>query len=168
MSSANPIRQPESFTGPIADAHAMARERLEPIFVPATFHVDDRGYSLMNLLTGVLSPEGQVNYSVQHPNVIKAWHRHHKQTDFWLPLKGHLKVGVYREDDDRRWMMVLGERRPGIMVIPPPLWHGAATVGSTPAGLLYFVTHQYDPANPDEDRRGFDTVAGFPWTTDHR
>lgn len=159
---------PRTFTGTLEAAFAQAKELVEPIFVPVPAHVDDRGWSLMNQMQGVLSPSGQVNYSVQNPGVIKAWHRHQKQTDFWLCVMGHLKVGVHRESDGRSWLIVVGERRPGVVIIPPPLWHGAATVGLEPAGLLYYLTHQYDPAHPDEDRRGHDTIEGFPWAVQHR
>jgi dTDP-4-dehydrorhamnose 3,5-epimerase len=159
-----PVR---TFEGDFPAAHKLALEQSQPIFVPARFFADDRGWSLMNLLTGVLGPQGQVNFSVMYPGVIKAWHRHQKQTDFWLVLTGHLKVGVFRESDSRAWLAVLGEKRPGVLIIPPPLWHGAATVGPEPAGLLYYVTHAYDAKNPDEDRRAFDSVAGFPWGVRH-
>lgn len=159
---------PTVFTGPVAEAFNKARVAMEPVFVPAQAHADDRGWSLMNLLQGVMGPTGQVNFSVQHPGVIKAWHRHRLQTDFWICLLGHIKVGVARENDDRRWMMVIGEKRPGVMIIPPTLWHGAATVGPEPAGLFYYVTHPYDAANPDEERRAFDSFNGFPWGVEHR
>lgn len=153
---------------PVAEAFAAAKARVEPIFVPITVHADDRGWSLMNQLQGVMSPEGQVNYSVQYPGVIKAWHRHDKQTDFWVCLMGQIKVGVHRESDGKSWLVVTGEKRPGVVVIPPPLWHGVATVGHEPAGLLYYVTHSYDPKSPDEQRRGHDTIIGFPWAIVHR
>jgi dTDP-4-dehydrorhamnose 3,5-epimerase len=154
---------------PAAWEHAK-RER-EPVFVPAQFFADDRGWSVMNQMQGVMGPQGQINFSVQYPGVIKAWHRHRLQTDFWMCLVGHIKVGVFREDDNAAWMLVIGEKRPGIMVIPPPLWHGAATVGDAQAGLLYYVTHAYNPKEPDEDRRAHDSVAvngvGFPWHVRH-
>ena len=122
----------------------------------------------MNQLQGALRPEGQINYSVQYPGVIKAWHRHKLQTDFWLCPNGHLKLGVYREEDGKLWTMVTGEQRPGVMIIPPTLWHGATVVGDRHAGLLYYVTHAYDPENPDEERRAWDSVAGFTWGVEHR
>jgi dTDP-4-dehydrorhamnose 3,5-epimerase len=102
---------------------------------------------------------------------VKAWHRHKHQTDFWMCLQGHIKVGVFRETDNTAWLLVIGEKRPGIMVIPPPLWHGAATVGDERAGLLYYVTHAYNPQAPDEDRRAHDSVSvngvAFPWHVRH-
>ncbi|MBC7834385.1 MAG: dTDP-4-dehydrorhamnose 3,5-epimerase family protein [Phycisphaerales bacterium] len=158
---------PRIATGSLATAFASAKEAVEPVFVPASLFTDDRGWSLMNQMQGVMSPEGQVNYSVQYPGVVKAWHRHAKQTDFWICLQGHIKVGVYRETDKTAWLAVIGEKRPGVLIIPPPLWHGAATVGDTPAGLFYYVTHAYDAAKPDEDRRAFDSIEGFPWGVRH-
>lgn len=158
----------QRFDGSLVDAFARARELVEPLFVPAQFFTDDRGWSLMNQMQGVLGPQGQVNFSVQYPGVVKAWHRHGKQTDFWMCLLGHLKVGVHREADGVHWSLVIGEKRPGTVVIPPPLWHGAATVGPEPAGLLYYVTHAYDPKAPDEERRGHDSVAGFSWEVEHK
>jgi dTDP-4-dehydrorhamnose 3,5-epimerase len=102
------------------------------------------------------------------PGIIKAWHRHQHQTDFWLCLHGHLKVGVQREADDTRWLAVIGDKRPGLVVIPPPLWHGAATVGHEPAELLYYVTQQYNPEAPDEQRRAHDALPDFPWQVQYR
>jgi dTDP-4-dehydrorhamnose 3,5-epimerase len=161
-------RNLQTFTGSLAEAFDCAKQKNEPVFCPAPIYADDRGWSIMNQFQGVLSPQGQVNYSVMYPYVIKAWHRHQKQTDFWMCLNGHLKVGVYRSEDDTAWSTVIGEKRPGIVVIPPPLWHGVATVGPESAGLLYYVTHAYDPGQPDEERRAHDSVAGFPWGVQHR
>ncbi len=144
-------------------AYDMACSGTEPVFVPASHYCDDRGWSLMNLMTGVLADTGQINFSFQYPGVIKAWHRHDHQADFWCGLMGHLKVGVYREADGMMWNLVIGEKRPGVVVIPPPLWHGAATVGPQSAGLLYYVTKAYNPDEPDEHRRPWDSVPGFPW-----
>lgn len=159
---------PPRFDGPISEAFARATSERSPQFVPSAHYADDRGWSLMNQLQGVMSSQGQVNFSVQYPGVVKAWHRHAKQTDFWICLTGHLKVGIYDQDADRAWSIVIGEKRPGVVVIPPPLWHGAATVGNTQAGLLYYVTHAYDPAAPDEDRTTPDAFPGFPWGVEHR
>jgi dTDP-4-dehydrorhamnose 3,5-epimerase len=154
--------------GPLAAARDAALAGREPVFVPAAVHVDDRGWSIMNQLRGVLGPEGQVNFSLQNPGVVKAWHRHRLQTDFWLCVLGSLKVGVHRESDGRSWSQVFGPMHPGVVVIPPTLWHGVATLGRDPAGLVYYVTRAYDPAAPDEERRAFDSVPGFSWAVDNR
>ena len=165
MGQPQPIRSLSE--GGAAAAFDAAKRDREPVFVPASLYADDRGWSLMNQLQGVMRPEGQVNFSVQYPGVIKAWHRHSLQTDFWICLHGHIKVGVHREEDGATWLAVIGEKRPGVVVIPPPLWHGAATVGNQPAGLFYYVTHAYNAKQPDEQRRAFDSVEGFPWAVRH-
>ncbi len=150
------------------DAHREATAAEEPLVVRVRHYCDDRGWSLMNLLSGVLRAEGQINFSCQYPGVVKAWHRHRRQTDFWLCALGHIKAGVFRERDGRAWTAVLGEKNPGVLIIPPTLWHGAATVGNTPAGLLYYVTHAFDRDAPDEERRAWDTVTGFPWAVENK
>lgn len=160
-----PIRIVECET---QDAFHLAVTLTEPVFVPCAMHVDDRGWSIMNQLQGVMEPSGQINYSTQYPGVIKAWHRHKLQTDFWICLHSTLKVGVFRETDNALWELVFGEKRPGVLVIPPTLWHGATTVGSENAGLLYYVTNAYDPKHPDEERRAPDSVPGFQWEVQHR
>ncbi len=158
---------PRTVNEPLPKAHALALEHHEPIFVPASVYADDRGWSLMNQLQGVMGPDGQVNFSTQYPGVVKAWHRHQLQTDFWIGLTGHIKAGIFRETDNKSWLLVIGEKRPGVLIIPPTLWHGAATVSDVPGGLLYYVTHAYNPAKPDEERRAHDSVAGFPWHVRH-
>lgn len=162
------VSQPKHLQAPLAEAHQIALESKEPIFVPSQHYTDDRGWSLMNQMQGVMSDQGQINFSVQYPGVIKAWHRHDLQTDFWMGLLGHLKVGIYDQENDKAWSLVIGEKRPGTLIIPPPLWHGAATVGPTQAGLLYYVTHGYNPEKPDEERKAPDAFEGFPWGVEHK
>jgi dTDP-4-dehydrorhamnose 3,5-epimerase len=161
------LMNPKTVTGGLESAFEQAKQAVEPVFVPASVYADERGWSIMNQMQGVMSAKGQVNYSVMYPGVIKAWHRHKLQTDFWMCLMGNLKVGVHREGDGQTWLGMIGEKRPGIMVIPPTLWHGAATVGPGSAGLLYYVTHAYNVESPDEERRGYDGIAGFPWGVRH-
>lgn len=161
------LSAPRTFTGPWPDAHELARSENEPVFVPVQVHADDRGWSLMNLMVGVLDAQGQINFSVQYPGAVKAWHRHRLQTDFWMCAVGQLKAGVFREEDGRAWVQVMGEHRPGVLIIPPSLWHGATAVGPTSAGLLYYVTHAYNAEAPDEQRRAHDSIEGFPWAVRH-
>jgi len=167
MSTPIRIEAVTTIQGDVAAAYARAMAEQQPVFVPAQVFADDRGWSLMNQLQGVMTVDGQINYSVTYPGVIKAWHRHQHQTDFWIVLLGNLKVGIHREDG-RTWRTVIGEKKPGILIIPPPLWHGAATVGPDSAGLLYYVTKAYNAQQPDEERRTFDSVAGFSWNVEHK
>src|SRR6185503_16484951 len=78
-SAALRVLTPKVFQGTWIEAHQAAQASLEPIFVPVAPFADDRGWSLMNMLNGVMGPQGQVNFSVQYPGIVKAWHRHDKQ-----------------------------------------------------------------------------------------
>ena len=162
------ILKPNVERGAVQEAFARAGESGEPAWWPVPIFADDRGWSLMNLFQGVMTPQGQVNYSVMYPGVVKAWHLHEKQTDFWLCVGGHLKVGVYCDRTDRRWSVVMGEKHMGVLIIPPRLWHGACTVGEGSAGLVYYMTHAYDASAPDEQRRQWDSVEGFGWGVEHK
>ena len=164
MSLASPRVCPDA---DLPAAHRAALDATEPIMVPVDLYADDRGWSIMNQFQGVLAPEGQINVSIMYPGVVKAWHRHRRQTDFFLGLHGNLKAGVHR-DDGTSWLTYLGEKRPQILIIPPTLWHGLATVGPESAGLLYYINRRYDPSSPDEERRPWDDVDGFPWDVQFR
>ena len=162
------VLAPECVTCSPRKAMHMAERLQAPLFIESKIYADDRGWSLMNQLTGTLSEEGQINFSVQYPNVVKAWHRHSYQTDFWICVLGHLKAGIYRESDNQRWQLVLGEKRPGTLIIPPGLWHGATAIGGKEAGLLYYVSRAYNAHSPDEQRREAYSVPEFSWSPEDR
>lgn len=162
------ILTPTIHNGPVTEARDLAIQKQEPVFRPVEVYMDDRGWSLMNLMQGVLDPAGQINISAVNPGVVKAWHRHQHQTDLWVCISGHIRVGVYRETDNTLWQIVTGERRAGVVIIPPTLWHGVGAVGPDGAQMFYYVTKAYDPANPDEERRAYDSVDGFQWGVEHR
>ncbi|MEM0057681.1 MAG: dTDP-4-dehydrorhamnose 3,5-epimerase family protein [Candidatus Bathyarchaeia archaeon] len=101
----------------------------------------------------------QANLSVTYPGVVRAWHRHrHGQTDYFLVLKGSIKVCAY--DDEKKSStrgdlveVILSEDRMQVLRIPGHYWHGFKVIGYKPAFLIYFVNKLYDYANPDEERR---------------
>jgi len=139
----------------LSDFHKVCLSERAPGFFPLSFFTDDRGYSLMNLFVGVLAG-GQVNYSCQYPGIVKAWHRHQKQTDFWCVTQGTARVAVMDSSSDRRWEVFVGEKAPAIVIIPPDLWHGIQTIGHETLGLLYYLTEEYNPNTPDEERQPAD------------
>ena len=146
------------FEGDILDAYESALASSAPVVVRLQVFMDDRGWSLMNQLQGVMSEHGQVNYSMMYPHVIKAWHLHEHQTDFLICVMGHAKIGVC--DTHRAWSTVVDKM--SCVVIPPKLWHGVATVGDRVCGVLYYVTKKFDAKQPDELRKPFDFFE-FDW-----
>jgi dTDP-4-dehydrorhamnose 3,5-epimerase len=101
----------------------------------------------------------QANMSVTYPGIIRAWHRHARgQTDYFLVLRGSIKVCAYDDEEGSptRGLLVevvLSGDRMQILRVPGKYWHGFKVISSEPAYLIYFVNKLYDYTNPDEERR---------------
>ncbi len=102
-----------------------------------------------------------------YPGVIKAWHIHKVQTDWWYVATGVLKVALhdarpasrtFRETMD----LMMGDNQPSrILHIPPGVAHGCKVING-PAQLFYITSHVYNPA--DEGRIAYDdTEIGYDW-----
>jgi len=106
----------------------------------------------------------QINYSIVYPGVVKAWHRHKLQDDYFCILHGMAQVGIYSNENGAEKHFI-GEHNPAVIHIKAGEWHGLTAVGSEPVGLLYLVTNTYNPTIPDEERAPFDSFVGADWWT---
>ena len=130
--------------------------------------VDARGWSINDIYSsfrksGHDPTNFQINYSVLYPGIVKAWHRHEKQDDFFCVLHGMAQVGVYNEDTGVASKIFVGDMNPQIVHIEAGEYHGLTPTGPQPVGLLYIVTNQYDEEKPDEERIGFEAFVGAEW-----
>ena len=101
----------------------------------------------------------QWSHSKMEKNVVKAWHFHHRQVDWWYVAMGELEVVLYdlREESPthgEKMVFPLGESAPGVVRIPPGVAHGCK-VKSDEAHLFYLTSQTYDPE--DEGRYPFDS-----------
>jgi dTDP-4-dehydrorhamnose 3,5-epimerase len=120
---------------------------------------DERGF-LMEILREddpIFERFGQVYLTVAYPGVVKGWHYHKRQQDYFTVVKGMAKVVLYddREGSPTRGEVnefFLGERNPTLLVIPPLVIHGIKGIGVEPAYLLNVPTRKYEYADPDEFR----------------
>jgi dTDP-4-dehydrorhamnose 3,5-epimerase len=101
-------------------------------------------------------------FSVSHPGVIRAWHRHERgQTDHFVVPHGRVKVGIYDErvgspTDGQLDTYVIGEGSMRALRVPGDCWHGYKVIGDRRATLLNFPTNLYDYEQPDEVRLPYD------------
>ena len=107
---------------------------------------------------------------MMHAGVIKAWHLHRIQTDYWYVCHGVLQVGLcdLRPDSptrNRTMDLLMGDAQTArLLKIPAGVAHGCKVLRG-PADLLYVTSHTYNPA--DELRIPFDTPdIPFDWTSD--
>jgi dTDP-4-dehydrorhamnose 3,5-epimerase len=126
---------------------------------PLKRNSDERGF-LMEILRSddeVYEKFAQVYISLNYPGVIRAWHYHLKQTDFFAVVKGMAKVVLF---DARKGSptqgevneLFLGDNNNMLLRIPIGVYHGYKTIGTEPTLLLNFPTELYDTAAPDEFR----------------
>ena len=98
---------------------------------------------------------GQWSHSLMFDGVIKAWHFHRIQTDWWYIVSGVLRVGLcdLREESGtykQTLDFLMGDLQPARMLkIPPGIAHGCKTVQG-PVHLFYLTSHVY---NPDDEIR---------------
>ncbi len=105
----------------------------------------------------------QANLSLTYPNIIRAWHKHLKgQIDYFLVLKGAIKIGVYDEKSSELDEIISGALDLRVVRVPGDYWHGFKALGNETAMLLYFTTNLYDPADPDEERRSWNDPTLVP------
>lgn len=96
----------------------------------------------------------QANLSYSYRGIVRAWHRHIKgQVDYFIVLKGAMKICAYDEKSKQLDEIVASEHRLQVIRIPGHYWHGTKTVSDEPSLTLYFVTRLYDYGNPDEERK---------------
>jgi dTDP-4-dehydrorhamnose 3,5-epimerase len=96
----------------------------------------------------------QANISYSYSNIIRAWHKHTRgQTDYFLVLKGAMKICAYEEETGKMAEVIASGEKPTLVRIPGEYLHGTKTVSNEPSLTVYFVTKLYDYQNPDESRR---------------
>jgi dTDP-4-dehydrorhamnose 3,5-epimerase len=96
----------------------------------------------------------QANLSYSYPGIVRAWHRHERgQIDYFLVVKGSMKICAYDEETKRMVEIIGSEHKPSVIRIPGKYWHGTKTVSDIPSLTMYFVTRLYDYKAPDEIRR---------------
>lgn len=132
---------------------------------------DDRG-RLMEILRcddEIFRKFGQVYMTTAWPGVVKAWHFHKKQDDYFTCIAGKMRLALY---DARKDSPTFGEvddfeiglDNPMLVVIPKEVYHGFKCISDTEAVVINTPTMTYDPKEPDEYRLdAFENDIPYDW-----
>ncbi|MFC1764323.1 dTDP-4-dehydrorhamnose 3,5-epimerase family protein [Planctomycetota bacterium] len=133
-------------------------------------HTDERGFfrEIVRSTEELFSAGfGQWSHSLMYQNVIKAWHWHQKQTDWWYVVSGVIRVGLcdMRKSSSTKMQtmdFLMGDNQSAQLIkIPPGVAHGCKAVQG-PANLLYVTSEIYNPN--DELRIAYnDPKINFDW-----
>ena len=139
---------------------------------------DDRGYFLevarfgQGLVQEFPLATTQVSAAVNYPGIIKAFHFHRLQTDYWVPAAGLLQVALVdlRKGSSTyaaKNTLYLGALRPWQLLIPPGVAHGYKVIGEQSSVLIYITNRTYDPA--DEGRIPYNHARiAYDWELQHK
>lgn len=115
---------------------------------------------------------GQWSHSKMQKNVVKAWHYHHVQTDWWYVTSGAVQTVLIdnREESPTfksKMEFLMGDEdgaKPLCVKIPPGVLHGCKVL-TKEAHLFYITSHTYSPS--EEGRIPFnDENIGHKWGDD--
>ncbi len=146
----------------------MVAEILSPTLVKTDKFFDNRGYFQEILRDSqVPHPIKQVSTSQTYPGVIKAFHIHHTQWDYWCLIGGRVEAKAVHKDTGECKTFYLTAEDHQMLIIPPGWWHGYRVLGTEPCNMLYMVTEEYDLENPDEEKNS-PFIHGVTWDTQDR
>lgn len=147
------------------------------LFKQLRSYPDDRGFfrEVIRSTDSIFDANGfqQWSHSKMTKNVVKAWHYHHVQTDWWyIPIGSATTALVDNRPDSPTYktklVFKMGEEELGANVvcvkIPPGVLHGCR-VNSEIAHLFYITSQTYDPN--DEGRIPYDSeLVDHDWGID--
>ena len=119
-------------------------------------HEDERGFFMELMRAGTLpKPVRQANLARSRRGVIRGLHYHERgQDDLFCCLEGMVRVVVLNRDTGETFTEDIGDENPVALYVPGIHAHGYEAL--TDCLFCYFVTEEYDPADPDEQGLSWD------------
>jgi dTDP-4-dehydrorhamnose 3,5-epimerase len=100
------------------------------------------------------APVVQVHITTTFPGRVRAWGLHQLGTDRLFVVSGLVKIVIF---DGRKASptfgalneFVVSEKNPGLLLIPPNLYHGWKNIGNREAIIINMPDRMYDYEQPD-------------------
>lgn len=137
---------------------------------PLTVHPDERGTftEIIRATDGFFREGfGQLSHSHMVDGVVKAWHVHKTQIDWWYAVSGTIKAVLYDTREESGTFRQIEEHLLGgngmkiVLKIPPGVAHGLKVMAG-PADLVYVTSGTYTP--DEEGRIPYDNPEiGYDW-----
>jgi dTDP-4-dehydrorhamnose 3,5-epimerase len=114
-------------------------------------HVTEVARASWDIIAG---PVVQVHVTTTFPGRIRAWGLHQRSTDRLFVVSGLVKIAVFDGRIDsptygRVNDFTVSEKNPGLLIIPPNLYHGWKNIGTTEAVIINMPTSMYNYEMPD-------------------
>jgi dTDP-4-dehydrorhamnose 3,5-epimerase len=99
-------------------------------------------------------PIVQVHLTTTLPGRHRAWGLHQKSTDRLFVASGLVKFAVFDGRPDSPTFgcvneITLSEKNPGLLIVPPNLYHGWKNIGTSEAIIINMPTVMYNYDAPD-------------------
>lgn len=122
------------------------------LIVPLKRICDERG-SILHMLRANdphFEKFGEIYFSTAYPGVIKGWHEHTYQTQFYAVIKGMIKLVLYDNRADSKTYKTLmeiftGENNYQLTRIPPGVINGYKVIGIETAIVANCANFPHDP-----------------------
>ncbi|MBI2496250.1 MAG: dTDP-4-dehydrorhamnose 3,5-epimerase family protein, partial [Candidatus Omnitrophica bacterium] len=101
-----------------------------------------------------LSPEQVTVSKISKAGTINAWHRHKRQTDWFVVIEGRLEAFILTKEKHLTRHMLDGAS-PQCLEIQPGLYHGWKSLQDNTI-LVYCLSHKHD--EKDEERVPYETM----------
>lgn len=110
------------------------------------------------------NPIVQVHITTTFEGRIRAWGLHQQITDRLFVVSGLVRIVVF---DGRKGSategqlneFVVSEKNPGLLIIPPNLYHGWKNIGTTEAVIINMPDKMYNHESPDALDLPWDSAA---------
>jgi dTDP-4-dehydrorhamnose 3,5-epimerase len=132
---------------------------------------DERGrlFEILRADDPIFKKFGQVYITTASPGIVKAWHYHKLQTDYFCCIMGQARLVLFdpRPGSPTHGALrefILGPDNLQLVMIPPRVYHGFQCISEAEAVMINIPSEPYNSHKPDEYRLDpFSSEVPYSW-----